>query len=84
MAYFFCVFLVTSFIYSLVSGEVPQEPVVTRTGGVLYEKRLIEKYLKEEGGTCPVSGEELSVEDLLPVQGAVTAVAFVFVQRVSP
>mmetsp|Transcript_9576 Transcript_9576/g.21210 ORF Transcript_9576/g.21210 Transcript_9576/m.21210 type:complete len:536 (-) Transcript_9576:94-1701(-) len=49
-----------------ISGEVPLEPVVTKTG-VLYEKRLIEKYVKENG-KCAVTGEELSAEDLLPLK----------------
>lgn len=52
----------------VVSGEVPQEPVVSRTSGHLYEKRLIEKYLKETG-KCPVTGKEMSEDDILPIQG---------------
>lgn len=52
----------------LVSGEVPQEPVVSKTSGLLFEKRLIEKSIKDQG-KCPVTGEALSVEDLLQVQG---------------
>jgi pre-mRNA-processing factor 19 len=37
--------------------------------GVVFEKRLIEKYI-EENGKDPVSGEELDVEDLLPIKSA--------------
>jgi pre-mRNA-processing factor 19 len=50
-----------------VSGEVPQEPVVSKNSGFLFEKRLIDKYIKDHG-KCPVTGEALSAEDLLPVQ----------------
>lgn len=53
-----------------VSGEVPQEPVVSKASGLLFEKRLIEKAIKDQG-KCPVTGEALSVEDLLQVQGNV-------------
>ncbi len=55
-----------------VSGEVPQEPVVSKASGLLFEKRLIEKYIKDQG-KCPVTGEDLSAEDLLTVQGNLIA-----------
>ena len=51
-----------------VSGEVPQEPVISVKTGHLFERRLIEKYLKV-GNKCPVSGVELAETDLLSVQG---------------
>ena len=34
---------------------------------MLYEKRLIEKYIQEEG-KCPVTGSNISVEDLIQIQ----------------
>lgn len=37
--------------------------------GAVFEKRLIEKYI-EENGKDPVSGEELDLEDLLPIKSA--------------
>mmetsp|Transcript_35045 Transcript_35045/g.82542 ORF Transcript_35045/g.82542 Transcript_35045/m.82542 type:complete len:508 (+) Transcript_35045:106-1629(+) len=49
------------------SGETPNEPVVSRKSGHLFEKRLVSKYV-EENGTCPVSGEELSLDDLVDVK----------------
>lgn len=52
-----------------VSGEVPQEPYVSRTTGHLYEKRLIEKYV-EENRTCPVTGKDASIDDFIPLQGS--------------
>ncbi|KAF1989973.1 WD40 repeat-like protein [Aulographum hederae CBS 113979] len=49
-----------------ISGETPQEPVASRKSGTVYEKRLIEAYISENG-TDPVNGEDLTVEDLLPL-----------------
>lgn len=53
----------------LVSGEAPQEPVVSKLSGTVFEKRLIEKYI-EENGKDPISGEELTLDDLLPIKSA--------------
>ncbi|KAJ2897391.1 hypothetical protein MKZ38_004692 [Zalerion maritima] len=50
-----------------ISGEAPQEPVASRKNGTVYEKRLVEKYI-EENGKDPVTGEELSIDDLLPLK----------------
>ncbi|OIW34196.1 Prp19-domain-containing protein [Coniochaeta ligniaria NRRL 30616] len=52
-----------------ISGEAPEEPVVSKKSGAVFEKRLIEKYI-EENGKDPVSGEELDLEDLLPIKSA--------------
>ncbi|KAL1862713.1 hypothetical protein VTK73DRAFT_6673 [Phialemonium thermophilum] len=52
-----------------ISGEAPEEPVVSKKSGTVYEKRLIEKYI-EENGKEPVTGEELDLEDLLPIKTA--------------
>ncbi|KAI0103796.1 WD40-repeat-containing domain protein [Nemania sp. FL0031] len=49
------------------SGEAPQEPVVSKLSGSVFEKRLIEKYI-EENGKDPVSGEDLTLDDLLPIK----------------
>jgi len=54
-------------MYCAISGEVPMEPVVSRKTGHLFEKRLIEKALQASDNQCPVTGEELKPEDLLPV-----------------
>jgi hypothetical protein len=55
-------------VLAAVSGEVPQEPVVSRKSGHLYEKRLILKHL-EADGRDPVTGEDMSADDLLELQG---------------
>ncbi|KAI1822517.1 WD40-repeat-containing domain protein [Xylaria intraflava] len=51
------------------SGEAPQEPVVSKLSGSVFEKRLIEKYI-EENGKDPVSGEDLALDDLLAIKSA--------------
>jgi pre-mRNA-processing factor 19 len=51
-----------------VSGVVPEEPVVCIKSGHLYEKRLVEKHI-ETTGQEPVTKEEVSISDLLPVKG---------------
>lgn len=52
-----------------ISGEAPQEPVVSKKSGVVYEKRLIEQYINEHG-TEPSSGESLTTEDLLSIHSS--------------
>ncbi|KAJ0104302.1 hypothetical protein N8I77_008558 [Diaporthe amygdali] len=52
-----------------ISGEAPEEPVVSKKTGTVFEKRLIEKYI-EENGKDPITGDELDPEDLLPIQSA--------------
>ncbi|KAK4461564.1 WD40-repeat-containing domain protein [Cladorrhinum samala] len=49
------------------SGEVPEEPVVSRKTGTVFEKRLILKYIQENGKE-PGTDEELDPEDLLDVK----------------
>lgn len=56
------------FYFLIVSGDVPKEPVVSKNNGLLFEKRLIEKVIKETG-KCPVTGSDLNEEDLIPVRG---------------
>ncbi|KIY04004.1 uncharacterized protein Z520_00696 [Fonsecaea multimorphosa CBS 102226] len=50
-----------------ISGEAPQIPVASRKSGNVYEKRLIEAYISENG-TEPTTGESLSVEDLIDLK----------------
>ncbi|CCW70444.1 unnamed protein product [Phytomonas sp. Hart1] len=51
-----------------ISNHVPQNPVITKQSGCLFERSLIEKYI-DEYGRCPVTGEPLTRDDLLPVRG---------------
>ncbi|KAF2859967.1 cell cycle control protein [Piedraia hortae CBS 480.64] len=50
-----------------ISGETPEHPVASRKSGNVFERRLIEAYIAENG-TDPVNGEELSVNDLLDLK----------------
>ncbi|KAL8104852.1 pre-mRNA-processing factor 19-like [Apium graveolens] len=50
-----------------ISGEVPEEAVVSKNSGLLYEKRLIERHVSDNG-KCPVTGEPLTMEDLVPIK----------------
>ncbi|KAG8426527.1 hypothetical protein J3459_008056 [Metarhizium acridum] len=52
-----------------ISGEAPQEPVVSKKSGVVYEKRLIEQYINDNG-TEPSTGEALTADDLLSIQSS--------------
>ncbi|KAI5860465.1 Prp19-domain-containing protein [Durotheca rogersii] len=51
------------------SGEAPEEPVVSKLSGAVFEKRLIERYV-EEHGKDPVSGQDLTLDDLIPIKSA--------------
>ncbi|KAJ1656556.1 hypothetical protein IWQ61_003886 [Dispira simplex] len=50
-----------------ISGEVPEVPVVSTKTGHVFEKRLILKHL-EQHDSCPITGSELSVDDLVEVK----------------
>jgi len=51
----------------LVSGEIPEEGVVSKRSGLLFEKRLIGKHLSGSN-TCPVTGVEMAIDDLIEVK----------------
>ncbi|KJZ76860.1 hypothetical protein HIM_03737 [Hirsutella minnesotensis 3608] len=50
-----------------ISGESPQEPVVSTKSGVVYEKRLIEQYINQHG-TEPGTGQALAADELLAIK----------------
>ena len=55
-----------------VSGEAPAEPVVSKKSGALFEKRLVAKYIAENGAD-PVTGEPMTAEDLLEIRASPAA-----------
>ncbi|KAK6384632.1 hypothetical protein LTS17_002195 [Exophiala oligosperma] len=50
-----------------ISGVPPEVPVVSRKSGTVYEKRLIEAFISENG-TEPTTGAALTTEDLLELK----------------
>lgn len=52
-----------------ISGEPPQDPVVSQKSGHVYERKLILKYITENG-TDPITGEKLEESDLITVKAS--------------
>ncbi|KAL6532448.1 E3 ubiquitin-protein ligase prp19 [Orobanche gracilis] len=50
-----------------ISGEVPEEPVVSKGSGLIFEKRLIERHISDYG-KCPITGEPLAMDDIVPIK----------------
>ncbi|XP_071848951.1 pre-mRNA-processing factor 19-like [Apostichopus japonicus] len=50
-----------------ISHEVPEHPVVSPSSNHVFEKRLIEKYIAENG-VDPISQEPLTVEQLIDIK----------------
>lgn len=61
-----------SFPSAAVCHEVPQEPVLSPASGRVFEKRLITKWV-QDNGTDPVNGEPLSLDNLIAINGRVAA-----------
>lgn len=50
-----------------VTNEVPEIPVVSPSSGAVFERRIVEKYILENG--CdPITGKDLKVEDLIELK----------------
>jgi hypothetical protein len=52
----------------IVCNEVPEEPVLSPVSKHVFEKRLIVKFI-QQNGTDPINGEPLTEDDLLEVKG---------------
>jgi pre-mRNA-processing factor 19 len=50
------------------SGEAPEEPVVSIRSGHVFEKRVITKYLETNSNKDPFSDGALTLEDLIPLK----------------
>ncbi|XP_017836758.2 pre-mRNA-processing factor 19 [Drosophila busckii] len=49
------------------TNEVPEAPVISPSSGAVFEKRVIEKYIMENG--CdPISGKDLKEEELIEIK----------------
>ncbi|EIM92935.1 WD40 repeat-like protein [Stereum hirsutum FP-91666 SS1] len=60
--------------FCAISGEPPQDPVISQKSGHVYERRLIQKYITENG-TDPITGDKLDENDLLSVKASPNAAA---------
>lgn len=56
--------------FFVVSNEIPEQPVVSPVSGAIFEKRLIEKYINENG--CdPINNESLDISQLIEIKGEI-------------
>ncbi|GAA99166.1 hypothetical protein E5Q_05858, partial [Mixia osmundae IAM 14324] len=62
-------------MFCAISGGPPIYPVVSVKSGLIYEKELIVKYIRENDGKDPVTGQELAEEDLIDVKTSPSAPA---------
>ncbi|CCM00339.1 uncharacterized protein FIBRA_02369 [Fibroporia radiculosa] len=60
--------------FCAISGEPPQDPVVSQKSGQVYERRLILKYITENG-TDPITGDKLEESDLITLKANPKAAA---------
>ena len=51
-----------------VSNEAPEHPCVSPISGAVFERRLIEKYITDNG-IDPVANKPLSADDLIDIKG---------------
>ena len=58
-------------MFCAITGNAPENPTISIKSGHLFEKSVIEKYV-EGTGKCPVTGEPLSADDLLPLKVSAT------------
>ena len=58
--------------FCAISGEPPQDPVISTKSGHVYDRRLVLKYITENG-TDPVTGEKLEESDLVSVKAGMYA-----------
>ena len=49
------------------SNEVPEHPVVSPVSGSVFERRLIEKYIADNG-VDPTNGKEITVDQLIEIK----------------
>lgn len=55
------------FVSEIVTNEVPEQPVISPASGAIFERRIIEKYILENG--CdPITGKEITADDLIEIK----------------
>lgn len=50
-----------------VSNEIPDVPVISPSSGAIFERRLIEKYI-QENGVDPITGKDLTADELIEIK----------------
>ena len=65
--------------FCAISGEPPQDPVVSQKSGHVYERRLILKYITENG-TDPITGDKLEESDLIEIKASAYFSAYASLQ----
>lgn len=50
-----------------ISNEVPDHPVVSPFSGVIFERKLIEKYINENGKD-PITGDDMTIDQLIEIK----------------
>ncbi|SOV03164.1 probable PRP19 - non-snRNP spliceosome component required for DNA repair [Ustilago sp. UG-2017a] len=54
-------------MFCAISGEPPKVPVVSKKSSLVYEQRLIQKYINDNGKD-PVTGDTLDLDDLIEIK----------------
>jgi U-box domain len=57
-----------------VSNEIPDVPVLSPSSGAIFEKRLIEKFL-QENGVDPITGKDMTPEELIEIKSSIRSLA---------
>lgn len=55
-------------LFCAISGQPPLHPVLSIKSGHVYEKALVTKYLKENEGRDPITGDTLTEDDLIEIK----------------
>ncbi|EST09743.1 WD40 repeat [Kalmanozyma brasiliensis GHG001] len=61
-------------MFCAISGEPPKVPVISKKSGLVYEQRLIQKYINDNGKD-PVTGDTLELDDLIEIKSSPKAAA---------
>lgn len=55
-------------LFCAISGQPPLHPVLSGKSGHVYEKELVLKYLNENEGKDPITGDSLTKDDLVEIK----------------
>ena len=61
-------YLTTLLFVPAVSNEAPEHPCVSPVSGAVFERRLIEKYITDNG-VDPVANKPLTADELIDIKG---------------